>query len=214
VGVDIITVGKRSIYNPAYYQIKELYKNENWLVIDLMFTWDLPKAISELKQQRLKEYDRIFIDGVGWKNLGNDPVLDWDAIARTPYEQKEDYQVTKLSKGCPHNCLYCFSDDFETVNPPVPFNRNLVLLVDENIFDIRLLDLDKAFALKYARFIKPRIAWDGSAKDIGYGSGYGSTEADTEADTEVAVDTQTELRVEVVASMVLDMEAEMRRQVK
>jgi len=189
--VGIITVGKRSIYNPAHYQIKELYKDKNWLVIDLMFTWDLPKAINELKQQRLKHYDRVFIDGVGWKNLGNDPVLDWDAIARTPYEQKEDYQVTKLSTGCPHNCPYCFSDDFKIVRPPVPFNRNRVLLVDENIlahpdivsmlenfskmrvggkviyfeaicgFDFRLLDLDKAFALKRARFIKPRIAWDG-----------------------------------------------------
>ena len=194
--VDIITVGKRSIYNPAHYQIKELYKNKNWLVIDLMFTWDLPKAINELEQQRLKRYDRIFIDGVGWKNLGNDPALDWDAIARTPYEQDEDYQVTKLSKGCPYNCPYCFSDEFETMNRPVGFNRNRVLLVDENMlahpniiimlenfnkkringkvihfeavcgFDIRLLDINKAFALKYARFIKPRIAWDGSADDL------------------------------------------------
>lgn len=193
--IDIIVVGKRSIYNPAHYQIKGLYKDENWLLIDLMFTWDLPKAVDELKQQRLKHYARIFIDGVGWKNLGNDPVLDWDAIARIPYEQKEDYQVTKLSKGCPHNCSYCFSDDFETINRPVGFNRNRVLLVDENIlahpdlitmlenfnkkrvngkvihfeaicgFDIRLLDVDKAFALKYARFIKPRIAWDNSVKD-------------------------------------------------
>lgn len=193
--IDIITVGKRSIYNPAHYQIKKLYKNKNWLIIDLMFTWDLPKAINELKQQRLKHYDRIFIDGIGWKNLGNDPVLDWDAIARTPYEQDEDYQVTKLSKGCPHNCQYCFSDDFEPVNMPVGFNRNRVLLVDENVlahpcliimlesfnkkrvdgkviyfeaicgFDIRLLDLDKALAIKYARFIKPRIAWDNSIRD-------------------------------------------------
>jgi len=189
--VDIITIGKRSIYNPAHYQIKELYKDKNWLVIDLMFTWDIPKAISELKQQRLKHYDRVFIDGVGWKNLGNDPVLDWDAIARMPYEQKEDYQVTKITKGCPHNCPYCYSDDFEVVNLPMPFNRNKVLLVDENIlahpniltvlddlrktrvngkvihfeavcgFDFRLLDEDKAFALKRARFVKPRIAWDG-----------------------------------------------------
>ena len=190
--VDIITIGKRSIYNPAHYQIKELYKNKNWLLIDLMFTWDLPKAINELKQQRLKHYDMIFIDGVGWKNLGNDPVLDWDAIAMTPYEQKEEYQVTKLSKGCPHSCSYCYSGDFKTVNKPVGFNRNRVLLVDENIlahpyiipmlerfnkkrvdgkviyfeavcgFDIKLLDINKAFALKHARFIKPRIAWDGA----------------------------------------------------
>jgi len=197
MAVDIITVGKRSIYNPAHYQIRELYKDENWLLIDLMFTWDLPKAINELKQQRLKHYDRIFIDGVGWKNLGNDSVLDWNKIARTPYEQEEDYQVTKLSKGCPHNCSYCFSEDFETVNMPVGFNRNRVLLVDENIlahpdfivmlenfnkkrvdgkvihfeavcgFDIRLLDIHKAFALKYARFVKPRIAWDGSIQNYG-----------------------------------------------
>lgn len=193
--IDIITVGKRSIYNPAHYQIKELYKDKNWLLIDLMFTWDLPKAVNELKQQRLKHYDRTIIDGVGWKNLGNDPVLDWDAIARTPYEQKEDYQVTKLSKGCPHNCQYCFSENFKPVNMPVGFNRNRVLFVDENIlahpdlitmlenfnkkrvngkviyfeaicgFDIRLLDIDKAFALKYSRFIKPRIAWDGGIKN-------------------------------------------------
>ena len=188
--VDIITVGKRSIYNPAHYQIKELYKDKNWLVIDLMFTWDLPKAINELKQQRLKKYDRVFIDGVGWKNLGNDPVLDWDAIGRTPYEQKEDYLVTKITKGCPHNCSFCYSDDFEVIGIP-EFNRNHVLLIDENLlshqeildvletlrnkrvdnkviyyeaicgFDKRFLTYDIALALKQARFKKPRIAWDG-----------------------------------------------------
>jgi len=188
--VDIITVGKRSIYNPAHYQIKELYKDKNWLLIDLMFTWDLPKAISELKQQRLKHYDRIFIDGVGWKNLANDHVLDWDAIARTPYEQKEDYQVTKITKGCPNNCSFCYSDDFEVVGIP-DLNRNDVRLVDENLlyhpdifsvldelrnkrvcgkvvryeavcgFHLELLSLPLAAALKQSRFLKPRIAWDG-----------------------------------------------------
>lgn len=189
-GIDIITVGKRSIYNPAHYQIKKLYKNENWLLIDLMFTWDLPKAIDELKQQRLKRYDQTFIDGVGWKNLGNDPVLDWDAIARIPYEQKENYQVAKITKGCPHNCPFCYSDDFEVVGIP-QLNRNDVRLVDENLlqhphifdildelqnkrvcskvvryeaicgFHVELLSLPIAAALKQSRFIKPRIAWDG-----------------------------------------------------
>ena len=196
MAVDIITIGKRSIYNPAHYQIKKLYKNKNWLLIDLMFTWDVHKALSELKQSRLKHYDKVFIDGVGWKNLGNNPVLDWDAIAQTNYEQDEDYQVTKLSRGCPYNCPYCFSDDFKTVTPPNAFNRNRVLLVDENLlahpnivgmlenfskarvdskviyfeavcgFDVRLLDFDTAVALKSARFQKPRIAWDGSVHNI------------------------------------------------
>jgi hypothetical protein len=189
-GIDIITVGKRSIYNPAHYQIKKLYKSKNWLLIDLMFTWDLPKAVNELKQQRLKHYDQTFIDGVGWKNLGNDPVLDWNAITRIPYEQKENYQVTKITKGCPHSCPFCYSDDFEVVGVP-SFNRNDVRLVDENLlqhphifdildelrnkkvggkvvryeavcgFHIELLSLPIAAALKQSRFIKPRIAWDG-----------------------------------------------------
>lgn len=194
--IDIITVGKRSIYNPAHYQIKELYKENNWLVIDLMFTWDLPKAVDELKQQRLKHYDRIFIDGVGWKNLGNDPALDWEAIFQTPYEQGEDYQVTKITSGCPHNCTFCFSDDFEVVGVP-QFNRNKILLVDENLlshpniievldglktarvagrvvrfeaicgFEKELLSLDIATCLHSSRFIKPRIAWDGGMGGAG-----------------------------------------------
>jgi hypothetical protein len=194
--VDIITVGKRSIYNPAHYQIKELYKDKNWLLIDLMFTWDLPKAINELQQQRLKHYDRIFIDGVGWKNLGNDPVLDRAEISQTPYEQDEDYQVTKITSGCPHNCAFCFSDDFKVAGVPT-FNRNKVLLVDENILShphiIDVLDklknvrvggrvvhfeaicgfekgritLDTAQALRLARFDSPRIAWDGGGEEEG-----------------------------------------------
>jgi hypothetical protein len=186
--VKILTIGSRSIYNPVHYQIKELYADKDWLIIDLMYTWDYNEALKQLKQKRFG-FNKVIIDGVGWKNLGNKPVLDWQEIGKTEFEQKEDYQVAKITKGCPHNCPYCYSDDFEYLGIP-KFNRNLVKLTDENLlatpnvievlkelkdkkvnrkvikfeaicgFDFRYLNKKVAKALKKARFINPRVAWD------------------------------------------------------
>jgi len=104
-------------------------------------------------------------------------------------------QRIELSRGCPHNCPFCYEPTELEVFPIPRIVRNYVEILDMNFlyqpniierihqlgeirvndkvvyyeavcgFDFRLLTQEIANALKKARFIKPRMAWDWFLKD-------------------------------------------------
>ena len=189
---------ERVIYNPAHEAIRELYSDDDRVLLDLMFTWNMDKALQRKKELE-RQNKKVIVDGIGSYNLGFNRTLDWDAIenyvkANQPCDK--DYQVTKMSAGCPMHCEFCYSLDFKFLGIP-KIKRNYVKFTDENIlaipniieildqlreirvenkvvyyeaicgFDYRLLDFGITSALKNARFKKPRIAWDFGMKDKG-----------------------------------------------
>ncbi len=190
--VELIIVGKRSLYNPMHYKLKEYYKKHNDLIIvDCMFTWDLPEA-GKIYKEKKKQFPEkeVILTGRAVENIGS--FIKWDEIDKLPepLNQKEDYQVIKVSYGCPNGCQYCFASKKMKVYPIPPINRNLVKITDENIMvfpqaikwmdelgskkvnglavyyelicgiDFRNMSFEKAKALKRNRFINVRLAWD------------------------------------------------------
>lgn len=188
---ELIIIGKRSIYNPIHYKLKEYYKNNKDLtIIDCMFTWDLKEAkrIQEEKQREDPEKE-IILTGRAVENVGK--IIDWEKIDKLPeQEQEEDYQVIKISYGCPNMCRYCFASKDMKVYPIPEINRNLVKITDENMLvfpqaiewmdelgskkvdnkvvyyelicglDFRNMSFEKSKALKRNRFVNIRLAWD------------------------------------------------------
>ena len=104
-------------------------------------------------------------------------------------------QWIRLSQGCPNNCDFCYEPPQRIVYPIPDIERNIVKIMDMNILsqdcvidrieylgnlkvnkkviyyelvcgiDHRFLYLELAEALKKARFVKIRLAWDFSCKD-------------------------------------------------
>ena len=190
--VELIIVGKRSLYNPMHYKLKEYYKkHKDLVIIDCMFTWDLPQAKAIYEQKKKENLDKeVILTGRAVENTGN--FIDWKEIDKLPepLNQEEDYQVIKISYGCPNGCQYCFASKDMKVYPTPPINRNLVKITDENMMvfpqaiewmdelgskkvngkavyyelicgiDFRNMSYEKALALKRNRFINVRLAWD------------------------------------------------------
>lgn len=175
-----------------HYKLKEYYKdNDDLVIIDCMFTWDLNEAkrIQEEKQQQYPEKE-VILTGRAVENTGN--FIDWKEIDKLPepLNQDEDYQLIKISYGCPNSCNYCFASKDMKVYPIPEINRNLVKITDENMMvfpqavqwmnelgskkvnnrvvyyelicgiDFRNMSKEKALALKNNRFINLRLAWD------------------------------------------------------
>lgn len=190
--VELIVVGKRALYNPMHYKLLNYYKkNKDLIIIDCMFTWDLKEAqrIYKIKKKEFPEKD-VIMTGRAVENVGT--FIKWDEIDKLPepLNQKEDYQIIKISYGCPNGCSYCFASKNLKVYPIPPINRNLVKITDENIMafpqaiewmdelgkkrvknktvkyelicgiDFRNMSYEKALALKRNRFIDVRLAWD------------------------------------------------------
>lgn len=108
---------------------------------------------------------------------------------------KGDRQRIETHRGCPNNCPYCFEPTEVEVYPIPNLERNYVEILDMNFlyqpeiikrigelaekrvggrvvyyeevcgFDHRLMTQEIANELKKARFVRPRIAWDGGATD-------------------------------------------------
>lgn len=191
--VIIIPAGKRSIYSPAHYKIKKLLGDQKLVIVDMLFTWELQKAKDIQNAQKFfRPNYKVIIDGVGWVNLGNKSFLSWKEIEQMEDDcqpEEFDYQVTKVSVGCPKNCPYCFSKEFRFLSVP-KINRNLVRLTDENLLALKNVEdllnvlgtmswqgkvinyelmagIDKEFltskiakALKKNRFKVIKFAWD------------------------------------------------------
>ena len=133
--VELIVIGKRALYNPMHYKLKEYYKkNKNLVVIDCMYTWDLPQAKEILrKKKKYNPKKEIILTGRAAENTGK--FINWKKIDKLPdpLNQKEDYQIIKVSYGCPNSCQYCFASKDMKVYPIPPINRNLVKITDENM---------------------------------------------------------------------------------
>ena len=102
-------------------------------------------------QERLEEVRRtfpnrnVFIDGPGWRNAGNQGTIDLSDVDVRGYVRDDyDFQITKITEGCPNQCPFCFSGPFKELGIP-EFKRNKIKLTDENILAhhaiIHLLDL-------------------------------------------------------------------------
>lgn len=183
-------MGKRTLkFNPIVELIKENYPDE-LIILDVMFTWEIPKALKRKAEIEAVTNERVIIDGVGWRNAGNEGYVDLSQLDGREYVSPEfDYQVTKITEGCPNSCSFCFSGDFKVLGVP-KFKRNRVLLTDENLlahpqiedvlrelslvrlngkvvyyeaicgFEKSRLTLDVCELLKKARFGNIRFAWD------------------------------------------------------
>jgi len=107
---------------------------------------------------------------------------------------KGEKQRIELSRGCPHNCDYCFAPTEITLFPIPEIKRNRVEILDMNPlypieemldkldnlpekldnkkieyeaicgFDYRVLDREIVKLLQKKNFVNPRIAWDESIK--------------------------------------------------
>jgi len=107
---------------------------------------------------------------------------------------KDDRQRIELSRGCPHNCSYCYAPTEVELFPIPEIKRNYVEILDmnplyplspmlqkiENLpeklngkkikyeaicgLDYRVLNREIVELLKEKNFVKPRIAWDESIK--------------------------------------------------
>lgn len=188
---EVIEMGKRTLgYNPIIEYIKNAY-SDDLILIDAMFTWEVDEAIKHKKSiETLIQNKRVEIDGVGWRNTGHKGYIDLSNINVRGYVHPDyDYQVTKITEGCPNNCPYCYSGDFKVLGVP-EIKRNHVKLTDENLlahpeicdvletlrdkrvngnvvyyeaicgFEKQRITPRVARHLKDARFENPRIAWD------------------------------------------------------
>lgn len=137
------------------------------------------------------------------KSVVQDKLLpDWE---RTPIPNttwgkpqyikvKEERQRIELSRGCPHNCDYCYAPTEVTLFPIPEIKRNYVEILDMNIlypreemlekisnlpeklddkkikydvicgYDYRVLDQDIIDLLYSKNFVNPKIAWDETIK--------------------------------------------------
>jgi len=107
----------------------------------------------------------------------------------------DDIQRIELSRGCPHDCPYCYEPTLMEQFPIPAITRNHVEILDMNFlyqpnildrikelgmyrvkekkvyyeavcgFDYRLLTEDIALALKGSGFVNIRLAWDWFMKD-------------------------------------------------
>src|SRR3989344_6100753 len=118
-----------------HYKLKEYYKDvDDLIIIDCMFTWDLPKA-KKIYNEKKKEFPEkdVILTGRAVENTGN--FIKWDEIDKLsePLNQEEDYQVIKIRYGCPNACKYCFASKDMRVYPIPEINRALVKITDENM---------------------------------------------------------------------------------
>lgn len=165
---EVITVGERKLeYNPTVEKIRTYYGNDI-VLIEVMFTWDVEEAIALKKQIEMMHPDKkVIIDGVGWRNAGNEGYFDLDKLEQITctYEPREEI-IVKLSEGCPNNCDFCFSKDFKIKLP----DENILAIFDflkvpnkkEAIcgFDKYRMNDAIAFLLKNSKFQDIRLAWD------------------------------------------------------
>lgn len=132
---EVIEIGKRSLeYNPTVEKIKKQYPDD-LIVLDCMFTWDVKRAKERAAQIRLLDSNkRVIVDGVGWRNAGNDGYIDLGKLDGGEVVLGDcDVQVTKITEGCPKNCPYCFSGEFRYSEQIPPIMRNKVKFSDENL---------------------------------------------------------------------------------
>lgn len=175
-----------------HYKLLDYYKDhKDLIVIECMFTWDLDEAKKVYAQKKKDNLNKeIILTGRAVENTGK--FIDWKEIDKLPepLNQKEDYQIIKISYGCPNSCQYCFASKDMKVYPIPPINRNLVKITDENMMvfpqaidwmdelgskkvdgkvvyyqlicgiDFRNMSYEKACALKRNRFRDVRLAWD------------------------------------------------------
>jgi len=190
----VIEMGKRTLeYNPVVEAIENTYPDD-YIILNTMFTWEIEDALKQLKQGRLDSNKYVVIDGVGWRNAGNEGVIDLDNLIYPDLPEDQETQVTKITEGCPNNCEFCFSKDFKVL--PFPeIIRNEVKLTDENLlahpqidqmlmmfflqkvnnkvvryeaicgFERRRITEHIAKLLKQARFKNIRFAWDDKFSD-------------------------------------------------
>lgn len=106
---------------------------------------------------------------------------------------KDGVQRIKLSEGCPHLCPYCYEDNKLKVFPIPELKGGTIKILDMNFlwqhniierinqladmrirgqffeavcgFDFRFMTQEIAYALKKAKFINIRIAWDWNLND-------------------------------------------------
>lgn len=147
MSVNITTIGKREIYSPAHYKLHALLDDDpnNWIVVDVLFTWDLEEALDLYRSlNSMWSESIVVIDGTGWVNSGGEPFFPRDYLEQLGhFVPKEDYQVAQLTDGCPRNCPWCYSDGMKEVELPV-IVKNHVKLIDENslAFDNIIMKLD------------------------------------------------------------------------
>jgi len=135
-----------------------------------------------IQERLLPERERGPIPDTTWGGPRYDAVKEVDG---------EEHQRVELSRGCPHNCDFCYAPTEAEVFSIPEIRRRYVEILDMNIlwprgemldlltdlpeqldgervryeaicgFDRRLLDQDTAELIRRKNFVKPRIAWDG-----------------------------------------------------
>ena len=54
---------ERVIYNPAHEAIRELHSDDNRILLDVMFTWNMDKALKRKKELE-RQNKKVIVDGM------------------------------------------------------------------------------------------------------------------------------------------------------